>query len=263
MFRRLKFFLRSGGKQAPSPTYLHQGLDYLHVLEFIHDRLKPRSYLEIGTAAGASLRLASCPSLAIDPNFRLDRDALAWRKKTFLFQMTSDEFFAGYDLRHFIPEGVDLAFLDGLHQYEYLLRDFINTERYAHPHSLIAMHDCYPVNTEITERKFTQNRAVYRTRGWWAGDVWKLLPILRRYRPDLDIKILDSPPTGLILATGLDPTSMVLSEAYDSIVAEFHAVDLDNYGFDRFRREFLLTDSRAYIADAAAASPTTREPAAS
>ena len=182
---------------------------------------------------------------------------------TFLFQMTSDEFFADHDLRQYLPQGVDFAFLDGMHKYEYLLRDFINTERYANPRSVIAMHDCYPVNTEITEREFNKNRAAYRTRAWWAGDVWKLLPILRRYRPDLSVKLLDSPPTGLILATGLDPASRVLADAYESIVAEFQSIDLDTYGFDRFRQEFLLADSRAYIADPAAVEPWAREAAAS
>ncbi len=262
MLSRLKHFLRTRGRQAPSPTYLHKGEDYLNVLKFIHDRQKPKSYLEIGTANGGSLKLASCPSIAIDPSFRLQKGTLARHKMTFLFQMTSDEFFADHDLRQYLPEGVDFAFLDGMHKYEYLLRDFINTERYAHPRSIIAMHDCYPVNTEITEREYNSNPAEYRTRGWWAGDVWKLLPILRRHRPDLSVTILDAPPTGLVLATGLDPASRVLVDAYKSIVAEFQSIDLDAYGFDRFRQEFLLTDSRAYIADPTAIEPVARDAAA-
>lgn len=164
MLSRLKHFLRSRGRQAPSPTHLHRGVHYLDVLKFIHARQKLKSYLEIGTASGSSLRLANCPSIAIDPSFKLDKDTLARREMTFLFQMTSDEFFANHDLRQYLPQGVDFAFLDGMHKYEYLLRDFISTERYAHPSSVIAMHDCYPVNTEITEREYNPNRAAYRTR---------------------------------------------------------------------------------------------------
>ena len=262
MFSKLKHFLRSRGRKAPSPTYLHQGIPYRHVLRAIHDRLKPRSYLEIGTATGATLKFATCPSVAIDPHFSLDRDTLAQRKKTFLFQMTSDQFFADNDLRNYFPRGFDLAFLDGMHRYDYLLRDFINAERYAHRRSLITMHDCYPVNTEITEREYNPNRVEYRTRGWWAGDVWKLLPILRFYRPDLDVKILNSPPTGLVLVAGLNPASRVLYDAYQSIITEFETVDLNDYGFDNFRKEFLLSDSRAYIADPTAVEPVAQELAA-
>ncbi|HID22999.1 MAG TPA: class I SAM-dependent methyltransferase, partial [Planctomycetaceae bacterium] len=40
---------------------------YLKVLKRIHHRLKPRHYFEIGVRSGASLRLAACPAVAVDP----------------------------------------------------------------------------------------------------------------------------------------------------------------------------------------------------
>ncbi len=33
---------------------------------------------------------------------------------------------------------------------------------------------------------------------YWTGDVWKLIPILQRYRPDLQLTLFDAPPSGLV-----------------------------------------------------------------
>jgi hypothetical protein len=41
------------------------------------------------------------------------------------------------------------------------------------------------------------------------------------YRPDLELLLLDSDPTGLLIVTGLDRANDVLWEQYDSILAEF------------------------------------------
>jgi hypothetical protein len=63
-----------------------------------------------------------------------------------------------------------------------------------------------------------------RTRGlsrhplWWTGDVWKVVPILRHYRPDLHVTVFDSSPTGLAVVTGLNPANHTLSEHYAEIL---------------------------------------------
>src|SRR2546422_11081111 len=49
--------------------------------------------------------------------------------------------------------------------------------------------------------------------------------ILRKYRPDLSVKVIGTAPTGLGVVRGLDPGSSVLREKYDAIVAEFLALD--------------------------------------
>ena len=159
--------------------------------------------------------------------------------------MTSDDFFAKHDLGNFLPGGVDLAFFDGMHLFEYLLRDFINTEKYANTNTIAAMHDCCPVDPEMADREMNSDRRTDpRTRLWWTGDVWKLLPILRDYRPDLDVAMLDCPPTGLAIVKGLDAGSKVLANAYDEIIARYRNMTLREFGLDRFRAEFATLDSR-------------------
>ena len=56
---------------------------------------------------------------------------------------------------------------------------------------------------------------------FWVGDVWKVVSILREYRPELRIKLVATAPSGLCVVRGLNPESRVLSEQLDSIVARY------------------------------------------
>jgi hypothetical protein len=237
--------IKPNASAAPSISKFHQGLFYYELLKQIHQVRKPSSYLEIGVETGATLGFAQCPTVAIDPRFQFIGNPIGQRQETYLFQLKSDEFFTKHDVKKFLPNGVDFAFLDGMHHFEFLLRDFINTEKYSHRDTVVAMHDCYPVNAEIADRDRHHDRRVDgMTRDWWAGDVWKLLPIFRDLRPDLDVAILDCPPTGLVVIKGLDPNSDTLIKAYDGIIAKYQGMTLENYGIEKFRSEFLTTDSR-------------------
>jgi hypothetical protein len=114
-----------------------------------------------------------------------------------------------------------------MHLFEYALRDFINMERVSEPDGIILIHDCCPLDRLSAERE--------RHTGFWSGDIWRLILILRRYRPDLQVQTLALPPTGLGMVRGLDPTSCVLADNYDAIVAEYMAIDYsvlhdDKYG---------------------------------
>ena len=84
--------------------------------------------------------------------------------------------------------------------------------------SIIFLHDCLPFNMRMTRRN---PRAGTESGGAWTGDVWKVLPILRKYRPDLSVHALDCPPTGLVMITGLDPKSTALGDAIFKIIDEF------------------------------------------
>jgi hypothetical protein len=229
----------------PSISKFHQGIIYSDYLRQIHLICAPSSYLEIGVETGATLNFARCRTVAIDPKFQLRGNPIGQREETYLFQLKSDDFFARHDLRNFLPDGIDFAFLDGMHHFEYLLRDLMNTERYSRQGTIIVLHDCYPVNAEIADRDTNYDRRTDAvTRVWWAGDVWKLLPILRDFRPDLAVTILDCPPTGLVVIRGLDPRSETLANAYDEIIAKYQDVSLEKFGIERFREEFATVDSR-------------------
>jgi len=205
-----------GTRVPPETTPRHDFLSSLH------SQLRPRTYLEIGVNDGRSLARSHVPSIAIDPAFKVTVEI---RADVHLVRATSDDFFARPDpLAHFRdrdlpavgmdpngPPAIDLAFIDGMHLFEFALRDFMNVERYTNPASVIVFDDMLPRSVEEAARS--------RVTGAWAGDVYKLIAVLRRYRPDLILLPIDVQKTGLAVVLAPDSTSTVLRDAYDEIVA--------------------------------------------
>jgi hypothetical protein len=128
--------------------------------------------------------------------------------------MTSDQFFERETRRGvFGGRPVDLAFVDGMHWFEYAVRDFAHVEAWASEKSVILLHDCLPVSRVSAERD--------RVSKFWVGDVWKALECLLDYRADLRIHVVPTPPSGLVVVRGLDPSSRLLIERIDEIVARY------------------------------------------
>lgn len=217
-----------------------KGEFYVNVLQWLHTGLAPKTYLEIGTRDGRSLALSGCPSVAIDPNFVLKTtDCVTNKPFCGLYKLTSDDYFAQYDPKLALGGAIDYAFLDGMHQCEFLLRDFMNTERHCHAKSVIALHDCLPVEFGIAVREMQAKHAVVRPHRetWWTGDVWRTTRALLKYRPDLRVTTLNAAATGLVLVDRLDPSNTVLFDRYDEIVADMMAMDLEQIGLANFHAE--------------------------
>ncbi|UQX10576.1 class I SAM-dependent methyltransferase [Candidatus Mycobacterium methanotrophicum] len=220
------------------------GVPYDDFLTALHTHLTPRTYLEVGTETGTSLALAGCDAIAVDPQFQLAVTATGNRRRTFFFQMPSDTFFATENVRQLLGRPVDMVFLDGMHRFEFLLRDLIGTEAACHPRSLILLHDCVPLNPRMALRQWLPGESFEKdTAGMWTGDVWKLLPILKKYRPDLRLHVLDCPPTGLVAVTRVDPASHVLADRYYDIIDEHAATAMDENRLRSLWEELQLTDS--------------------
>ena len=191
------------------------GEDYYDWLQHFHQWLQPARYVEIGLGHGRSLALAGPDTKAVG----IDPYQGFWEKLHYvcphgpaaLFPLTSDDFFAQYDLSKVIGRDTfDLGFIDGLHLFEQALKDFINLERYARKNSVILIHDCLPIAPIVAERN--------RCTGFWTGDVWRIIPCLKTFRPDLKIMTIPTKPSGLGVVTNLDAASTVLSDNYDDIV---------------------------------------------
>jgi hypothetical protein len=137
--------------------------------------------------------------------------------------MRSDDFFGSYDPRAILGRPIDFAFLDGMHLLECLLRDFIHTEGACHHRSVVVLHDCVPLDLHMAGRAWgdATRRALSVHPDWWTGDVWKMLPVVRQYRPDLTVEVFNAPPTGLVVIRGLDPSSRVLADHQKQIVEQF------------------------------------------
>lgn len=191
------------------------GPPYRDVLRRLHELVRPRTYLEIGVETGATLALAHAAerALGIDPDAsKLRRDIVPACAQ--VFHETSDAFFARKTRAQVLgPHLLDLAFIDGMHWFEYALRDFIHAEAWSHSNGVVVLHDCLPIFPLTASRE--------RKTKFWVGDVWKVVSILREHRPELRVKIVATAPSGLCIVRGLDPTSRVLSERFDDIVARY------------------------------------------
>jgi hypothetical protein len=210
---------------------------YLEFLEALHERLEPRTYLEVGVAGGHSLALSRCRSIGIDPAFNVQEQVVA---PASLFRCTSDEYFDGLDASGESPFGelpIDVAYIDGMHHFEYALRDFIAIERYSAPSSVIAFDDVLPRDVEEAARD--------RRTLPWTGDVFRIQFALAAHRPDLRLVCVNTEPTGTLLVANLDPASDVLADRLDNIVREYVEPDPQRIPAKILARTGAVTPKRA------------------
>lgn len=175
----------------------------------IHALVEPEVYLEVGVQYGASLKLAhrAQTAIGIDP----EPMVASFRNQT-VYAATADDYFtylAGPELR------IDFAFIDGSHLFEDALRDFINIEQHSHKGTVVVFDDVLPYNDDVGGRRMVP--------GHWAGDVWKLEPILQwaRANTGLQWSLVDTDPTGTMIVWGLDRDNQDLALAYATIRDKF------------------------------------------
>ena len=178
---------------------------YLDILRTLHRSLRPGLYVEVGIRNGGSLSLALGPAIGVDPAPEI---TVPLGDRVRVFEATSDDFFA-HDADTAITQPIDLAFIDGMHLFEFALRDFMNIERHCRATSLVVFDDIFPSHP-LQAARDRQTRV-------WTGDIWRIVGCLRRFRPDLVLVPIDSYPTGLLLVAGLDPRSRQLVDHYEEI----------------------------------------------
>jgi len=179
-------------------------MNRLVVLNKINKHINGQNYLEIGVQKGKIIsKINASNKIGVDPNFaftwkvRIDR--MLGRTRFSAFEKESDVFFQE-DAEKILKNGIDLAFIDGLHTYRQALRDAENCMKYLNDGGVIVMHDCnplnfagaYPVKHSIKEAKDLAAKGDLP--GWnncWNGDVWKAIAHLRLIYNDYYIFTLD------------------------------------------------------------------------
>jgi Methyltransferase domain len=152
-----------------------------NIIQGLIDKYKYKKYLEIGVnnqkQPGYNWVNILCETKhGVDPNIDTT------------FKMTSDEFFAQN------KETYDIIFIDGLHLYEQVYKDILNSLAVLNDNGTIVVHDCNPIE-EITQREIRASDA-------WHGSVWKSIARLRVERHDLDIKVIDTDEGCAIIRRG-------------------------------------------------------------
>jgi hypothetical protein len=99
----------------------------------------------------------------------------------------------------------------------------------------VILHDCLPPGFYMTVRTAKDPlRKKSRFLDWWTGDVWKIVPVLEKYRPDLSITLLDCAPTGLVLISNLDPNNTVLEQRYNDIIGAHSESEINRASYDDY-----------------------------
>lgn len=168
-------------------------MDRIQIVQALLDKIKAKTYLEIGTDYGSSFFSVNTKrKIAVDPHFKLELrkkikgiivSVLKFRKEMF-FEVTSDDFFLNHS-NLFDNQKPDVALVDGLHTYEQSLKDVLNILKYLSSDGFIVLHDCNP------ESQTEASPSALQSGGAWCGDVWKTIVHLRSLRNDLRVFVLD------------------------------------------------------------------------
>jgi len=158
---------------------------------------KLSNYLEIGVLNGhIFFKVQSRFKIAVDPEFRFD--ALRKMGKLLVnpynifnkyFKKTSDDFFKEDAPEILSDKKLDIALIDGMHEYSFALNDVENSLKYLSENGVIIMHDCNP-QKKADAASFEEWKARNFTKTW-NGDVWRTVLHLRSFRDDINIFTLD------------------------------------------------------------------------
>ena len=120
------------------------------IIQKLINRKKYETYLEIGCDKDSNFsKINVTQKIGVDP---LSGGNV---------KMKSDEFFNDNNIFF------DCVFIDGLHIYEQVKKDILNSIKFLNPDGVIIIHDCLP--TKIW------NQIVPKIYGHWNGDVWKAI----------------------------------------------------------------------------------------
>ncbi len=217
---------------------LMPGPVYLQYLQTVHQWLHPKNYLEIGVETGSSLAYAKpgTKCIGIDPEPKISVEFTA---DTHIYPLPSDDFFKQHNLQEILGEPLEFVFIDGLHVFDQVLRDFINVERNSTKRTLVFFHDTYPI-CELTQRP--NRNSIY-----WSGDPWKIVPCLKECRPDLEVITIKTHPSGLSLVLGCDPKNTVLSDNYTTIERKFSQMRYEDIEADKDKILNAIPNDWAYV----------------
>ena len=129
-----------------------------------HHTKNMNSYLEIGVEYGHSFsKINIKDKIGVDPDPKIDDERIE--------KLTSDNFFEKN------TKNFDAIFIDGMHQSDYVLRDFNNSIECLNENGVIIIDDIVPDNEREQHKipiKHEYENGILKYREPWTGDVWKV-----------------------------------------------------------------------------------------
>ena len=168
-------------------------------------------YLEIGVESGRHFFQIEAPlKFAVDPRFKIPGGPRDNERERF-YSMPSDTFFANPP-DEILKQGIDVAFVDGLHTHAQSLRDVENCLRHLNPGGVVVMHDCLPASEAEAAPDMESAKRMPGFKGDWTGDVYRTILALRSRRPDLFVAVLNTDHGVGIIHPGEPESGLALSE---------------------------------------------------
>ncbi len=207
---------------------------------------KASSYLEIGVQHGQTfLNVGILHKDAVDPKFLFDTKDLETKAVRY-FQQTSDEFWTGGQAKTY-----DIIFLDGLHTFEQTFRDFLASLSHAHRRTVWLIDDTVP--SDVFSAMRTQDDCI-RARGQfnltdrqWHGDVFKIVPALHDFFPNLRY--------ATVVGSG-NPQTLVWFQPRPAFAPKFNNLEaisrLEYFDIEKIEPLFNLTSEDLAFADLSA-----------
>ena len=136
-------------------------------------------YLEIGVEYGSSFNhVHFLDKTGIDPDPKMNYETDK------IIKQTADEFFSINSKQY------DVIFIDGMHQVEFLLKDFNNSMNALSGKGILFIDDILPLNyneqLKIPIKHYYEN-GILKYGENWTGDVWKIIyHILLNYKDKLE-----------------------------------------------------------------------------
>ncbi len=169
-------------------------MNRIEIIQKIINTLNAETYMEIGTASGKCFNMINSRiKIGVDPKVPSAGISCNLNDKCKYYQMLSDDFFDNYN--NYIENEfgkvlkIDVAFIDGFHEYGQCLKDIGNCLAVLSEKGVIVLHDCNPTDERMATPLYTIEES-RRWEGAWTGDVWKVIAYLRSCRSDLHVFVL-------------------------------------------------------------------------
>ncbi len=153
------------------------------IVQALLDLFEHPRYLEIGVFEGATFTaVRSALKTGVDPTFRFDWRAESEAPEVTLVQSTSDKFFASLEHR----QRFDVVYVDGLHDYEQVLRDVLSALTHLGDGGIIVISDVLPTSYAASLPAAESHLAKSHHHDddpAWMGDAYKVAFFIDAFLP--------------------------------------------------------------------------------
>jgi hypothetical protein len=196
------------------------------LINYLISKFNYKTYLEIGYKAGATFNLIDC-------KYKRSVDPMPENECIYLYKLTSDNFFKINNKKY------DIIFIDGLHEYEQVKKDFENSLLFLNDNGVIVFHDMNPQDTICKDGRLIKGEVraePFSQGGCYNGDCYKLAIDMFNGKYDHEYKTLD-----------MDEGCMIVFP-YKKIIAIKRNIDKNYINFDENRNKILnLINAQDFI----------------